>query len=243
MGVPAMRREVDAAYLEELERAKAQLIVVGRNMGSLMHQSRRQAAELDQLMNELHLSYLSIVETLARTVEAHDQYTRRHLERCRDYGTILARAMDPSMITPDLEYGFLLHDVGKMGVPDSILAKPGPLSPEEMRVMQTHPINGVHMVSALRERFLGDNAIDVIRHHHERFDGNGYPDGLKGEKIPLAARVFAAVDSFDAMTSDRPYRKALSLEEAVYRLKRGSGSQFDPGVIESFTGLLDSLAH
>lgn len=234
-------RSLDTAYLEELESAKAQLIVLGRSMGELHYQSRRQAAELERLMEELHTSYLGIVETLAHTVEAHDQYTRRHLERCRDYGTALARAIDSSLATPDLEYGFLLHDVGKIGVPDSILAKPGPLSAEEMRLMQTHPISGVHMVSALRQRFLGDSAIEVIRHHHERFDGNGYPDGLKSEKIPVAARVFTVVDSFDAMTSDRPYRRALSLEEAVDRLERGAGSQFDPDVVEAFIALLDQL--
>lgn len=240
MGDSTEFRQVDAAYLEELERAKAQLIIIGRNMGELYRASRRQSHELERLMGELHISYLGIVETLAHTVEAHDQYTRRHLERCREYGSVLARAVDPSLLTPDLEYGFLLHDVGKIGVPDAILAKPGPLSAEEMRLMQTHPIYGVSMVAPLG-RFLGESAMEVIRHHHERFDGSGYPDRLSGDGIPLAARVFAVVDSFDAMTSDRPYRKALSLEEALDRLKRGAGSQFDPGIVDAFTGLLDRL--
>lgn len=240
MARTAQSRLIDTAYLDELERAKSQLIFIGRSMGDLYHQSRRQALELDRLMDELHVSYLSIVETLAHTVEAHDQYTRRHLDRCREYGTVLARAVDLSLVTPELEYGFLLHDVGKIAVPDTILAKPGPLTPDEMRLMQTHPISGVHMVSSLG-KFLGPSAVQVIRHHHERFDGNGYPDKLKGDKIPLAARVFAVVDSFDAMTSDRPYRKALSLEQAVDRLERGAGTQFDSDVVDAFTNLLDRL--
>lgn len=234
------RRLVDSAYLEELERTKAQLILIGRSMGTLYHQSRKQSAEMERLMQELHASYLSIVETLARTVEAHDDYTRNHLERCREFGTALAHEVDGSLVTPDLEYGFLLHDVGKIGVPDAILVKPGPLSPEEMRLMQTHPINGIHMVTPLR-RFLGESAIEVIRHHHERFDGKGYPDGLKGGEIPVPARIFTVVDSFDAMTSDRPYRKALTLDEAIDRLRRGSGTQFDPDVVAAFTGILDRL--
>lgn len=230
----------DVEYLDELESTKSQMVVIGREMGQLYRRSRKQAEELDRLMQELRASYLSIVETLARTVEAHDDYTRYHLERCREYGTVLAEAVDSALVTPDLEYGFLLHDVGKIGVPDAILAKPGPLTSEETRLMQVHPIQGIQVVAPLR-RFLGDSAIQVIRHHHERFDGQGYPDKLEGEDIPLPARIFTVIDSFDAMTSDRPYRKALSLDEAVDRLERGAGTQFDPDVVGAFTKILERL--
>lgn len=228
-------------YLEELERAKAQLLTTARDVSLLYHRQREQADEVEALMSELHATYLSTVETLAFVVEAKDDYTRHHLERCRQYGLALARAIDPGLATPQLEYGFLLHDVGKIGLPESILTKPGPLTPEEVRVVQTHPIYGVDIVAPLK-RFLGD-AILVIRHHHEHFDGSGYPDALKGEAIPIAARLFSVVDAFDAMTSDRPYRKALSFDEAADRLRAGVNTQFDPDVVNAFCALIDSLPH
>lgn len=234
-GVSVVGRE----YLVELERARAQLMLTARDMSDLYGRQRRQAEHLEELMAELHTTYLSTVETLAFIVEAKDEYTRHHLERCRQYGMALARHVDEGLITPELEYGFMLHDVGKIGLPEAILGKPGPLSAEEMRLVQTHPIYGVDIVTPLR-RFLG-NAVDVIRHHHERFDGLGYPDGLEGEKIPIAARLFSVVDAFDAMTSDRPYRRALSFDEATHRLESGAGTQFDPDVVKAFTEVAELL--
>lgn len=225
-------------YVEELERTKSQLLVFAREIGTVYQRERKQAQQLGQLMNELKGDYLSIVQTLALVVEAKDEYTRYHLERCREYGTALAMEVDPSMVSPELEYGFLLHDVGKIGVPEAILAKAGPLSSDEMRVMRTHPLIGVQIVSPMR-RVLDDRTTEVIRHHHERFDGEGYPDRLKGDQIPLSARIFSVVDAFDAMTTDRPYREALSLAEALERLESGATSQFDPDVVQAFTGLMD----
>lgn len=232
--------EVTDDYLVELERAKAQLIVLGRDMAEVYHRERKQAKTLDGLVQELKDTYLATVETLAFVVEARDELTRNHLERCKEYGTALAELIDPSMVTPELQYGFLLHDVGKVGIPEAILSKAGPLTAEELRVMRTHPILGIQIVAPLR-RFLGDSGMNVIRHHHERFDGDGYPDRLEGEGIPIEARVFSTVDAFDAMTSDRPYRKALSFDEAMYRLRGGAGSQFDPVVVEAFESLVERL--
>jgi HD-GYP domain-containing protein (c-di-GMP phosphodiesterase class II) len=234
-GSATVRRE----YLEELERAKLQLMVTARDMAGLYQRHKSQSERLQELMDELHQTYLSTVETLAFVVEAKDEYTRYHLERCRQYGMALTRHLDDSLITPQLEYGFLLHDVGKIGLPESILGKPGPLTSEEMRLVKTHPIYGVEIVTPLK-RFLGEG-VDVIRHHHERFDGDGYPDGLEGENIPLAARIFSVIDAFDAMTSDRPYRSALTFSEAMSRLNTGAGTQFDPEIVQAFTKMVDRL--
>ena len=118
--------------------------------------------------------------------------------------------------------------------------KPGPLTSEEMTVMRTHPLIGVQIVAPMR-RVLDEVTVEVIRHHHERFDGNGYPDGLKGEDIPLSARIFSVVDSFDAMTTNRPYRKALPLDEALTRLRAEAGKQFDPDVVAEFELLMQSI--
>lgn len=224
-------------YAEELERTKSQLLVFAREISAVYQRERKQSQRLEQMVDELRTDYLAIVQTLALTVEAKDEYTRYHLERCKEYGLALAAEVEPSMITPELQYGFLLHDVGKIGVPESILSKAGPLSADEMRVMRTHPLIGVQLVVPMK-KVLDDTTIEVIRHHHERFDGTGYPDKLKGEQIPLSARVFSVVDAFDAMTTDRPYRQALSFQEGLERLKAGAGSQFDPDVVAAFDALM-----
>jgi HD-GYP domain-containing protein (c-di-GMP phosphodiesterase class II) len=128
-----------------------------------------------------------------------------------------------------LACGFFLHDIGKVGVPEHILCKEGPLSREEWEVMRQHPLIGAQIVEPIS--FLRD-AVGLIRHHHERFDGTGYPDRLRGDRIPLEARIFAVADSFDAMTSDRPYRAALGWDEAIGELHAESGRQFDPEIVE-----------
>ena len=227
-------------YVGELERTKSQLLVFAREMSSVYQQQRKQAANLDSFMEELRTDYLSVIQTLALVVENKDEYTRYHLERCREYGTALASEIDPALATEELQYGFLLHDIGKIGIPEAILSKPGPLTTEEMRVMQMHPLIGEQMVKPMR-KLLDDRTIDVIRNHHERFDGTGYPDRLKAEEIPLVARIFSVVDAFDAMTSDRSYRQALSFDEALSRLEAAAGSQFDPDVVDVFGGLMHRL--
>ncbi|MEO7803861.1 MAG: HD-GYP domain-containing protein [Actinomycetota bacterium] len=232
--------EDPSPHAEELERTKSQLMVFAREIGAVYQRERRQARQLDGLVGELRDEYLQVIQTLALVVEAKDEYTRYHLERCNDYATALAKWMNPSMLTPELQYGFLLHDVGKIGIPESILSKPGPLTAAEMRVMQTHPLLGVQIVGPMM-RALDDSTIQVIRHHHERYDGNGYPDKLAGKQIPVAARIFSVVDAFDAMTTDRPYRKAMVWEEALLRIQQGAGTQFDPEAVLAFGEVVDKL--
>jgi ribonuclease P protein subunit RPR2 len=148
---------------------------------------------------------------------------------------LLAREVAPRDARREqLAFGFLLHDVGKLAVPDAILRKRGPLTEAERLVMRRHPEVGANLLRDLR--FLGP-ALDVVRHHHERWDGGGYPDGLAGTRIPLWARIFAVVDTVDAMTSTRPYRPALPLDAALAVLRRESGRQFDPCCVDAFLRL------
>jgi Response regulator containing a CheY-like receiver domain and an HD-GYP domain len=133
-----------------------------------------------------------------------------------------------------------LHDIGKVGIPERILCKTGPLDPSEWEVMRTHPAVGAQIVEPMR--FLG-SAVDIVRYHHERLDGSGYPSGLCGSQIPLAARIFSIADSFDAMTSDRPYREAMLIEEALSEVCAGSGTQFDPDVVEVFLEMMAEEGH
>ncbi len=181
---------------------------------------------------ELKDSYLATVKTLAAAVEAKDEYTGGHIQRVHAMGRLLAKEIVPgSADDAQLSYGFLLHDLGKLAVPDAVLNKPGKLNEDEWELMKLHPEQGAAILSAIP--FLG-KALEVVRHHHERWDGAGYPDGLRGEEIPLWARIFAVVDSVDAITSDRPYRSARSLDVAIGELRNGAGSQYDPACVEAF---------
>ena len=176
-------------------------------------------------------SYSVTVQALATAIEAKDHTTGGHIERVRDLGLLLARELGLRDVRdPQMAYGFLLHDVGKLSVPDAILRHPGALDDRSWAVMQQHPDEGVRILRAIP--FL-DRALDVVRHHHERWDGTGYPQGLKGEEIPLWARIFSVVDALDAMTADRPYRAAMSYHEALEEIRRSAGTQFDPQVVEA----------
>ena len=137
---------------------------------------------------------------------------------------------------PQIEFGFLLHDIGKVAIPDGILHKPEPLGEEESRLMRSHPVIGCEILSQVP--FL-ERAAQIVRAHHERWDGGGYPDGLEGERIPLAARVFAVADALDAITTDRPYRQGVSMTDAREMIARGAGSQFDPRVVEALGEIPD----
>ena len=186
---------------------------------------------------QLHRSYMLTVRALASAVEARDAYTGRHAERVAAYGLALAEIYGMRLgDQPEIEFGFLLHDVGKVAVPDSILFKPGPLTAAERLVMEQHPVTGCEIVREIE--FLGA-ARDVIRSHHERWDGGGYPDGLAGEQTPLSARVFAVADTLDALTTRRPYREASTIEQARAIIDVDSGTHFDPEVIAAFRALPD----
>lgn len=222
---------------EELDAVRNQMIVFAREIREIFLQERERSRELEVALQELNEAYLATIKTLAFLVEAKDVGTRRHLDRTHHFGMELARIVAPELAEkPELGYGFLLHDIGKVGISEQILGKESDLTDAEWSVMRTHPLVGAAIVAPIR--FLGD-AVDVIKYHHERFDGSGYPHGLAGEAIPLSARIFAVVDAFDAMTSDRPYRKALPSERAVEEIANGSGSHFDPEVVNAFMDMME----
>ena len=179
-----------------------------------------------QLAAKLEIHYMETLEALASALEAKDPYTQAHTGRIRDMAVALGVAMQiPSADRKAVRLGAILHDVGKIGITDHILQKPGSLTPEEWNIMRTHPEIGEHMLKGIE--FLAP-ALPVIRHHHEWWDGKGYPDKLAGEQIPIGARIVGVCDSFDAMTTKRPYKKARSVQVACEELLACAGTQFDP---------------
>lgn len=171
-----------------------------------------------------------VLVTLANAVEAKDPITEHHCDRVAERAVALAQQLGQSNEQVEaVGYGAVLHDVGKIGIAESVLLKAGPLTDVERTEMQRHPVIGAGILEPLR---LGQLVSPIVRGHHERWDGRGYPDGLRGEEIPLGARIVSVVDAFDAMTHDRPYRRALSLDEARAELSRCAGSQFDPQLVE-----------
>jgi response regulator RpfG family c-di-GMP phosphodiesterase len=203
-----------------------QLLVYARDLSSLLALERRQRRLLQQ-------SYRQTVIALADALEAKDPVTGLHAIRVQRYATELVAGVDPRLLDDtSLEYGFLLHDMGKLAIPDAVLKKQGPLSRAERELMQQHTVLGEAML--VNVTLLDGAGLTVVRSHHERWDGTGYPDGLAGERIPLAARIFALVDAMDAMTTDRPYRPAQSWDAATDEILAQAGLQFDPRVVAAF---------
>ena len=192
----------------------------------------RRLLELEQGQRALiQAAYRETVGALTSALEAKDLSTNAHSHRVQRYAMELAWAFEPRLVEdPSVEYGFLLHDVGKIGIPDRILNKPSALTASERRVLETHPVLGEQMLGGVA--LLRGDGLEVVRHHHERWDGRGYPDRLQGDGIPLPARIFSVADALDAMTSDRPYRPALGWDEAIAELHAESGRQFDPAIVE-----------
>jgi putative nucleotidyltransferase with HDIG domain len=200
--------------------------------GSLETSIQRRTRELEVALSELESNYQMTLEALVGALDAREHETFSHSLRVRAYTRFLARrAGYPPALLPSLEQGALLHDIGKIAVADAILLKPAKLTAEEWIEMRKHPTAGDEMLK--RVPFLRP-ASAIVRHHHERFDGTGYPDGLKGTEIPLGARLFTVADTLDAMTSDRSYRKGPGLEAARTEIQRHSGKQFDPHIVELF---------
>jgi ribonuclease P protein subunit RPR2 len=217
--------------LDQADAAHSQLLRYADDLRTTFTAERRRAEQLRGALDALELASIATVRALATAVEAKDAYTGGHLSRVTAYGIEACRALGGDLAaTPGLEYAFLLHDLGKIGVPDAMLNKAGPLTDEEWALMREHPAIGLRILEGVPRM---DAVRAVVYSHHERWDGAGYPEGLKDEQIPLAARVFAAVDAFDAITTDRPYRAAVGVEEALRRLRGAAGSQFAPDAVEA----------
>ncbi len=190
------------------------------------------AIENANLYEELRDTFYGTAEALAETIEKRDPYTGGHTKRVMNYSLAIGRMMGLGREEMEnLKLSAILHDIGKIGIRDNILLKEGDLEPSEITTMNMHPKYGSEILNHVKHL---KEVIPGMRGHHEKFDGTGYPDGLKGEGIPLSARIIAVADSFDAMTTDRPYRKALSAETAFEELKRCAGKQFDPPIVEAF---------
>lgn len=203
-----------------------QLLLYAQDFRRLLELERGQRALLQD-------AYRETVVALARAIESKDGATGAHSERVRLYARELVRALDETLLDePSLEYGFILHDIGKIGIPDRVLAKRTSLTEAERRLIETHPVLGEQMVGDAA--LLRGSGAAVVRSHHERWDGRGYPDGLCGEGIPIGARIFSIADTLDAMTSDRPYEPARSWEDAVAEITGSAGTQFDPRVVQTF---------
>ena len=208
------------------EAGSEQLLLYARDLGRLVEIERMQRKVVQD-------AYRETVIALANALEVKDMPTRVHSARVRDYAVQLTAAIEPRLLTdPSLEYGFLLHDVGKLGVPQELLAKPGALTAEELKLMREHTVIGADILADVT--FLRGEGIKVIRSHHERWDGTGYPDHLVGPAIPLSARIFAVADAVDAMTGERPYREPASWDVATKEIASQRGRQFDPDVVDAF---------
>lgn len=207
--------------------ADQELVLYARDLRQLLDIERSQR----ELLQE---SYLATVTSLAGALESRDTHTGAHSQRVQRYAIELLEAIDAGGTArdPGIAYGFLLHDIGKIAISDRILQKPGPLTRAERRRMQTHTVLGEQMLGGVA--ILHGGGLEVVRSHHERWDGRGYPDGLAGEGVPLGARVFAVADALDAMTSNRPYRRALKWSVARDEILAQSGKQFDPEVVAAF---------
>jgi len=219
---------------------RRQLLIERREYQAML-EARVEAAthHLAAAYAELEDTYRATLEALGSALDTRDVGTESHSRRVHGYAIATAREHGvPEDELRDLGHGVLLHDIGKIGIPDAILLKPGPLTPEEWTIMRRHPEIGKRVIENIS--FLR-GAVPIVYAHHEKWDGSGYPRGLKGDEIPLGARIFAVVDAFDAMTFDRPYSKAISFDAARAEIKRCAGSHFDPAVVESFLRVPQAL--
>ena len=229
----------DLKNLYEVARVREEETVHAHNkLRAAYQQSLAYAVDLKTTHRRLQRSILQSLLGLANALEAKDEYTRGHSDRVAALARRLALEAGLTMRQADvIAQSGLLHDLGKIGVPEHILRKPGPLTQEEWAVMRRHPVTGSQIVAPIES--FAEGAL-IVRHHHEREDGSGYPDGLSGESIPLGARVVAVADVYDALTSERPYRRALTHAEALERLTAEAGRTLDARLTSLFT---DMVAH
>jgi HD-GYP domain-containing protein (c-di-GMP phosphodiesterase class II) len=181
--------------------------------------------------------FLGTIRALAAAVDEKDPYTRGHSDRVTKYSIIIARALDLDEKTVEtISISALLHDVGKIGIDDKVLKKPGFLTPEEFEIMKQHPVKGFNIMKTIEQM---RNVLPGLRSHHEQWDGNGYPDRLKGEEIPLIARIIAVADTLDAMTTNRPYQQALTFQFAVEKINKNVGVKYDKNVVAAFNRAIE----
>jgi ribonuclease P protein subunit RPR2 len=217
--------------------AIAQALKYAEELRELHAAEQAQRQRVEGALERLEDSYRMTVRALATALELRDDKTGDHAQRVSELAMRLAHRVAPQLCgDPQLEYGFLLHDLGKIGVRDAVLRKPGPLDEDERREMERHPLLGERILAQIP--YLGGVAREVVVAHHERWDGRGYPLGLLGTGIPLSARIFALADTFDAMTNDRPYRPTVSSTAALAEIEREAGRQFDPTLASEFVSFV-----
>ena len=227
-------------YCEKSDKFEQLLLLIesGIKAISQMHLIKQINDELKITYGKLEIAYIESIETLKNTVEAKDVYTKGHSDRVSAFAVLLGKKLGlPESDIESLRVGGLFHDVGKIGVPDSILLKNSRLTPDEYSEIKNHPSIGAHILSSAS---IFQDVIPIVKHHHERYDGNGYPSKLKGEDIPYLARLTAVVDSFDAMTSKRAYRDSLDMSIVKDALRNNMGTQFDPELTKSFLDILEN---
>jgi response regulator RpfG family c-di-GMP phosphodiesterase len=224
--------------LREADGRERRLLQAAEKLRAEEQKVEQQQSHIESLYNEIQQAYLHTVTSLTLAIEAKDRYTKGHSERVYYYCTLMADVLGLSEANcNNLRFASVLHDLGKIGIPDSILRKPGALTPDEWKIMESHPDLTAEILQPLP--FL-DNVRTIIREHHERIDGSGYPKGLKGNDISLEGRILAVADSYDAMRSDRAYRKALSQDKALDELKRSAGTFLCPLCVGALSYALES---
>lgn len=227
-------------YCEKSDKFDQLLLLIESGIKSIeqMNEIKRINEELSTTYEKLERAYLDSVQTLRYTVEAKDPYTRGHSDRVSKYSVLLGKYLGlPASDLKTLEIGGLFHDIGKIGIPDSILLKEAKLTDDEYSQIKNHPSIGAHIMC---NAAIFQDIIPIVKHHHEKFDGTGYPAKLKGNDIPYLARIAAVADTFDAMTSKRTYRDPLSLDIVKAEIERCSGSQFDPEIAKVFLDILNN---
>ena len=222
---------------KELLPGIASFILIGLLTGLLSSRLDKKVRQVTTLYEKVNDTYMGAVRALVEAVDERDHYTKTHSENVTKYAVAIAEELGLSQKgIEDTRRASQLHDIGKIGIHDYVLNKKEKLTDEEWKEIKLHPLKAVKILEPLH--FLKE-IIGIIKHHHERYDGNGYPDNRRGENIPYGARIIAVADSFDAMTTDRPYRKALSRDKAINELKKESGKQFDHHVVQVFLRLLE----
>lgn len=215
----------------------ADFLVKGEFSAAMLERTIRYAIRSHAALLTLQDSYRTTVRALAAALELRDDQTCAHATRVTELALRLTAHVAPELANdPELEYGFLLHDIGKIGVPDAVVLKPGPLDHDQLQQMRGHVTLGQQILAQIP--YLSGLASQIVAAHHERWDGSGYPHGLRGHDIPLAARIFSICDAFDAITNDRPYRWAQTTERALNEIEQGAGTQFDPTITQAFIALI-----